>query len=397
MYIALRARQQVDFSFGAIFMLRTLIVFCIVSGFVTSAYPADRVTVQKTPNGGIQPQAVTDHKGTLHLIYFKGDAAGGDLYYARGIRGKTDFSNPLRVNSQAKSAIATGTVRGGQIAIGSEDRVHVAWNGSGAAPGTAGMLYSRLSEAGDLFETQRDLMEGTSELDGGGTVVADSTGNVYVAWHAVRTGEHDEANRRVWVARSSDDGQTFSRAAAAQEETTGICGCCSMRGLADSKGAVLMLYRSASDGDNRDVYLLSSGNNGTTFKKALLQKWKIAACPMSTMALTRGPRDVVAAWDSDGQIHFARIDAKTNQPGSPQAPPGRARNRKHPTVAVNAEGTMLVAWTEGTGWQKGGDLVWQLFDKSGKPVKDQGRVQGGIPIWGLPTVVATDDGFTIIH
>jgi hypothetical protein len=31
----------------------------------------------RVPNGGIQPQAVMDAKGTLHFIYIKGDAKQG--------------------------------------------------------------------------------------------------------------------------------------------------------------------------------------------------------------------------------------------------------------------------------------------------------------------------------
>src|SRR5207253_208395 len=31
------------------------------------------VTLLRVPNGGIQPQAITDARGTLHLIYIKGD------------------------------------------------------------------------------------------------------------------------------------------------------------------------------------------------------------------------------------------------------------------------------------------------------------------------------------
>jgi hypothetical protein len=66
-------------------------------------------------------------------------------------------------------------------------------------------------------------------------------------------------------------------------------------------------------------------------------------------------------------------------------------------VAFNARGEMIVAWTEGTGWERGGALAWQVYDRAGKPTGERGRVDGGIPVWGLPAVVGTDRGFTIIH
>ncbi len=76
----------------------------------------------------------------------------------------------------------------------------------------------------------------------------------------------------------------------------------------------------------------------------------------------------------------------------------RTGGRKHPAVACSLRGETLLVWAEQTGWQKGGDLCWQVFDKTGKPTKVRGRVQGGVPVWGLATAVARPDGsFLIIH
>jgi hypothetical protein len=118
---------------------------------------------------------------------------------------------------------------------------------------------------------------------------------------------------------------------------------------------------------------------------------------MSTMALVEGPGGVVAAWETDGQIYFASLKPGTESFTKPQAAPGTGRECKHPALAVNAKGETILAWTEGTGWERGGALVWQVFDQSGTATEDRGRSDGGIPVWGLPTVVATDGGFTIIH
>src|SRR4051794_40933055 len=84
------------------------------------------VTLLETPDGGIQPQAAIDARGTIHLVYFKGDPAAGDLFYVRREPGKDDFTAPIRVNSQPGSAIAIGTIRGGQLALGKGGRIHVA-------------------------------------------------------------------------------------------------------------------------------------------------------------------------------------------------------------------------------------------------------------------------------
>jgi hypothetical protein len=237
-----------------------------------------QVEVLKTPHGGIQPQAIVDAQGILHLIYFKGEALAGDLFYVRREAGRKDFSSPIRVNSQPASAVATGTVRGGRIALGKAGRVHVGWFGSGKVKAASGspMLYARLNDAGTAFEEQRNLMQITSGLDGGGTVTADSVGNVYVAWHGLKIGgARGEDERQVWVARSTDEGKIFAKEAPAWAEPTGVCACCAMQALADSKGAISMLYRSATADVNRDIYLLSSKNQGAHFEGLLVHKWKV--------------------------------------------------------------------------------------------------------------------------
>jgi hypothetical protein len=241
---------------------------------------SSRVTLLRTPDGGIQPQAVVDARGVIHLIYLKGDPGGCDIFYARREPGKEGFSTPMRVNSQPGSAIAVGTIRGAQIALGKAGRVHVAWNGSGQAMpkgpgGGAPMLYTRLNDAGTAFEPQRNLMQRTRDLDGGGTVAADGAGNVYVAWHAHDGSGKGEQGRRLWVARSRDGGKTFSGETVAFAQPTGACACCGTRAFAGSEGTVYVLYRSASTNVDRDMYLLVSRNRGDSFSGERIHPWKV--------------------------------------------------------------------------------------------------------------------------
>jgi hypothetical protein len=383
-------------------------LFALGSGlvFTASAEAAgpERVRVLKTPAGGIQPQAVVDGKGVLHLLYFKGDPAAGDLFYVHREPGKGGFSRPLRVNSQPGSAIAVGSIRGGQLAVGKGGRVHVAWNGSGkalpAAPGrSTPMLYSRLNDDGCAFEPQRNLMRVSTVLDGGGTVAADGVGNVYVAWHGLAVGgDRGEDNRKVWLARSNDDGKTFARETAVEPWPTGACGCCGMRAFADRKGEVYVLYRAATEAVHRDMHLLYSGDRARSFRDVLAHPWRTGNCPMSSEAFAEGAGKVLAAWETTGQVYFSRIDPATGEAGRPEAAPGAGRGRKHPAVAVNRPGEVLLAWTEGTGWQRGGALAWQVYGPDGRPTSERGRVEGAIPVWGLPAAVANADGtFLIFH
>jgi hypothetical protein len=119
---------------------------------------------------------------------------------------------------------------------------------------------------------------------------------------------------------------------------------------------------------------------------------------MSSEVLVEGPDGVLAAWETQGQVKLARVDPRTLKLTGTTSAPGSGPNRKHPVLAVNPQGDVLFAWTEGTGWNRGGSLVWQLYGRDGKPAAQKGRVEGGIPTWGLPAAAARPDGsFLLSH
>ncbi len=372
----------------------------------TAAARPDAPMVRRlpVPDEGLQPQLAIDADGAVHLVALRGDPAAADLVYARLEPGRDAFGPTLRVNDRDGSGIAVGTVRGPHLAIGRDGRVHVAWNGSAQARPlnafhSTPLLYARSKADRSAFEPERNLMLRTSALDGGGTLAADADGHVAVAWHGQTDDDSalGEAGRRIWVARSADDGATFAPETAPFADPTGACGCCGTRALADRRGTFYLLYRSATREVDRDLYLLTSRDHGQTARGTRLDRWKVTTCPMSTAALAEAPGAVVAAWETRGQVYFSRIDPESLAPSKPIAPPGEAP-RKHPAVAVNDRGEILLAWAEGTGWQRGGSLAWQVFDRDGRPTAEPGRVEGGIPTWGSPAAVARPDGsFLIVH
>lgn len=357
-----------------------------------------RVAVVRLPAGGIQPQVAVDRKGVAHVVYFAGEPANGDLYYTF-LNDAGGFSTPIRITSPG-SAIATGTVRGAKLAIGRNGIVHVIWNGSGKAtpkgPNDATpMLYSRLRPGQRAFDAQRNLIQFATGLDGGGAIAADDRGRVTVAWHAGGPESKGEGDRRVWMTTSANDGATFPSEVAVSDAATGACGCCGMDALIDRSGSFFLLYRSAREIVHRDAYLLRSAD-GRQFSSTRLQDWNIGACPMSTFSLAEGPHGVFAAWETNGQVQFRRVD-EAAPAGAPIEAPGNTGKRRHPTLAINARGEILLAWSEGTAWQKGGTVAWQVFDNNGRATLEKGQSLG-VPVWGLTAVYARrDGGFTIVY
>ena len=356
-----------------------------------------RVELKRVPDSGLQPQTATDAHGTVHLVYFKGDPSAGDLYYARSTDG-TNFSFPIRVNSQPGSAVAIGNIRGARLAVGRTGHVFVAWNGSQKAAGAdrnrPPMLFTRLNQAGTAFEHERNLIHSAYGIDGGGGLAADRSGHVYVVWHAPAPGGKGEQSRLVWVTRSDDDGKTFQPEHSASADPTGTCGCCSLNAFAGPNGDLYVLFRSARETVHRDMYLLVSKDRAATFSAANISPWNVGYCVMSSEAFAAARNRIFAAWETEKQVHVGAVDRHSLQV-SDSIVSAVESNQKYPALSANRQGDVLVTWADGMAWKRGGSVHWQLLDNDGKRIGEEGARQG-VPVWSLAASYPRRDGSFII-
>src|SRR5262245_2164378 len=372
-------------------LTRLLVPVLIAAATLAPRAAGPQVDHLPVPDDGIQPQAVVDATGTLHLIYYKGAAAAGDLFYVRRDAGQMAFSAPIRVNSDPGSAIAAGAVRGGRLALGRGGWVHVAWNaahpvdrqGRQVTP----MWYARLAPGARVFEPQRAIGTHVKHLDGGGTVAADPAGHVSVVWHAAGA-EDGEPHRDMLVAGSTDDGAHFAPEQVIASEG-GACGCCGVSAIADGAGRLQILYRTAAGGTNRDATWMTIGARDAR-PTVRLQAWKLPACPMTTFAIAEGGGAMVGAWVVEQQIFTADLDPATHTASTPSAMDGSAV-RNHPALAINRTGDRLFAWIEGANRSREGNVAWELRDRSGRRLETQ-TAAGTTPPLSLIAAVARPDG-----
>ena len=250
---------------------------CLRGAYV-AATTSPAVHVAPPPHGGIQPQVVVDGAGTAHFVFFRGDPVAGDLYYTQRAPRTGAFSPPVRVNDRPGAAVAVGTIRGPQLAVGPNGTVHVVWFGSrDSVPGgsSAPFLYARLPAGASAFTPARNLMRITTGLDGGGSIAVAADGTVFAVWHAVDRPGAAETARRVWLAVSRDEGATFSTERAVDPPGTGVCPCCMLRAHVDRTGVLTIFYRAATGGRERGMHLLRSADRGATFRSSVVHPWSI--------------------------------------------------------------------------------------------------------------------------
>ncbi len=350
-----------------------------------------QVRIESLPEQGIQPQVAVTAAGMIHLVYLWGDPKACDVRHTTRKVDSGEWSPPITVNSEPLSAIAVGTIRGAQIALGKGGSVQVIWNGSTGGKKElmmrAPLLHARLQPGDKAFSPQQNLMGDTTALDGGASIAANDLGHVNVVWHAAPAGTAGEAARLVYARYSADDGLTFSAPRPLNAEQPGVCACCSLRAHLAADDTLTVIYRGAPAPTVRGMILLTKKADRTKLTK--LDEWRVAMCPMSSASLLPATQSLRAAWENDGQIITGLMG---NPAGSAQKV--GPMNAKHPTLAQNTKGQTLITSVIGSGWNKAGTLHWDMLDARGT-VTDSG---GGekLPVWSYPVAYAQADGSFVI-
>ncbi len=119
---------------------------------------------------------------------------------------------------------------------------------------------------------------------------------------------------------------------------------------------------------------------------------------MSTAYLSEGGERVRAAWETAGQVYFDSVEPDVRaRLRHPSQRPAKVTIESASCRRANVNGQVLMVWTEGTSWAKGGSVAWQLFDNAVKPTGAEGHAPG-VPAVGPPSVFADRKGnFTIIY
>ncbi len=359
------------------------------------------VLIQATPDNGVQPRLTVDADGGVHLLYFKKRlntpaAREGNLYYRQYDGEAGRFGLPVKVSSSA-FAMQTFSIARASMAITDDGRIHVMWY----YPRSAEFIYSRSNPERTAFEQQRSIVENYREgIDAGGDVAAMGE-QVALVWGAGDLAAEDE--RTMFARFSHDAGASFGEELMISNPDLGACACCSMAADYLDESNLLVAYRSAIDGIGRHMQLLTVSGTDNELSGASygamneLQQWELSACPLST-------NDIVRAGDDQRWLVFeteskiVQMDLRNQEDIAPLAEPFTQTRQKNPAIAIDAEGSRLVAWGEAISHARGGRLNIRVVDKNGE---DTGYVLGEefqITDYSFPAAAVLPDGnFLVLY
>lgn len=358
----------------------------ILSGCTDAAPP---VVLGRVPDGGIQPQLISDREGGVRLLYYKhlnSDSKQGHLYYRKYVAVSQRWLKPIQVATTAYRN--AGTIGRASMALDDRGRLHVSW----FSINPASYYYSRSNLQKSRFEAERSLLTvDLSEVEAAADVAV-YRDRVTLSWHA---GPLDsEPARTVFTMTSVDGGETFSHATETGDTELGACACCSLAADFSSEGTLIVGYRSAVNGEGRHMQLLSVGD-GTTDTK-LIHQWQLNACPVSTNYLSRDTnKRHWMVFETQGSIYQVLLAGKETTPTLVRAPQEKTR-QKHPAMAFNSAGERVVVWGEGFGFFSGGDLALQLFSSVGDPTSSVDTKGLNIPDNSFASVTALQDGSFLV-
>ena len=227
-------------------------------------------------------------------------------------------------------------------------------------------------------------------------------GDIYVAWLDGRDKPNPPGTFSLYLAKSADGGQTFSKNIPI---ATAVCPCCRPSLAFGPAGEVYVAWRKVFEGDVRDIVVAVSRDAGQTFStpvKAGDDQWVLNACPDVGPSLAIHGKRLVAAWMSEGKggpgIRFSYSDDGGRSFSEPELISRGVVDATHPELTAGPDELLLTfQGREGradSGWGRFRPYVVRI-DKNANASQPQAA---GIPqaSSSYPTVASAGVGKAVL-
>lgn len=255
------------------------------------------------PQNPQQPQVAVDNQGAIHVVY----GVGGIVRYRRSDDGGKSFSKAVDLPSAQEMSL--GMRRGPRIAV-TEKSICVTVIGGKQGKGRDGnLLAMRSTDDGKTWTGPVAVNDAVdSAREGLHAMCAGPSGELCCIWLDLR-----RKKTEVMASVSKDGGGSWSSNVLVYQSPTGnVCECCHPSVVIDGLGRIHAQWRNSLRG-NRDIYLASSTDGGSTFGDASKMgegSWLLNACPMDGGAIAvGGDNKLSSVWRRDKMV-FLTVEGK---------------------------------------------------------------------------------------
>lgn len=260
----------------------------------------DRIVCQKSTNGGMTWNngsymtldstkahdkhwaAIDRHNNNIYVTWTQFDSYGSTnqtdsshILFSRSLNAGQSWSTPIRINKLGGDCIDDdNTVEGAVPAIGTNGEVYVAWAGPQGIMFDKSLNYGQTWLTNDIFVSSQSggwaySIPGIYRANGLPITACDTSnspyrGTIYINWSDQRNGE---TNTDVWLAKSTNDGETWSQAVKVNDDSSNHQQFFTWMSIDQVTGYLyFVFYDRRNYEDNRtDVYMAVSKDGGNTF------------------------------------------------------------------------------------------------------------------------------------
>ncbi len=230
--------------------------------------------------------------------------------------------------------------------------IYVAWEDlrNFGVTGKWDIYFSKSTDGGTTWSTNVKVSDDNPTHPGYPSLDVDAYGNIYVAW------EDDRSGVNIYFAMSTDGGETWTNPNVKVNDSTPT-GHYNPSLAADDSGNIYVTW-SDERYDISDIYFAMSTDKGSTWTTPNV---RVNSPPDGMQLMSCVAADdsgtIYAVWDDDRtgmrRVYFARsIDSGTTWSGNVRVSDTASLFTNYPSIDVDGEGTIYVAWDDG----RGGDM-----------------------------------------
>jgi hypothetical protein len=263
-----------------------------------------------SPGAPAREPQMAAHGSAVALAF----GAGNGIYFSASSDSGRTFTAPVKV---AEASIVPLTRhRGPRIAFARDAIVISAVVGRTLAegphahglPSDGDLIAWRSTDGGKSWSQGVRINDvPAAATEGLHSLAGDGKGVLFATWLDKRGGH----GTKLFGARSTDGGLSWSNQLIYESPEGSICECCHPSTAIDSSGQILVMWRNWLGG-SRDMYLVRS-RDGESFsrpEKLGTGTWKLNACPMDGGGLAVFENRIVTAWRRDHEIYLTNPGAK---------------------------------------------------------------------------------------